>query len=178
MTTSVSSAPRFIRLRDAPSYLGMDKNRFNRNVRPHLCAIPIGTQGIAFDRIDLDAWADEYKNRNGRPAASLTRSKPRETKERQAGGEEERDRKLAGPGRPVPAEHRGADRNPAAAEKHDRQREKCTRAITPAQPPVDGECAQQDAGAPQSPRQHKGRSAQGTVQYQPQFANCPDFTVL
>ena len=26
--------PRFIRLRDAPSYLGMDKNRFNREVRP------------------------------------------------------------------------------------------------------------------------------------------------
>jgi hypothetical protein len=28
--------PRFIRLRDAPSYLGMDKNRFNREVRPHV----------------------------------------------------------------------------------------------------------------------------------------------
>jgi hypothetical protein len=40
--------PRFIRLRDAPSYLGMDKNRFNRDVRPQLCAIPIGIQGIAF----------------------------------------------------------------------------------------------------------------------------------
>jgi hypothetical protein len=26
--------PRFIRLRDAPCYLGMDKNRFNREVRP------------------------------------------------------------------------------------------------------------------------------------------------
>jgi hypothetical protein len=76
--------PRFIRLRDAPLYLGMDKNRFNRDVRPHLCAIPIGTQGIAFDRVDLDAWADEYRNRNGRPAASLIRSKPWETKERQA----------------------------------------------------------------------------------------------
>src|SRR5260221_13305618 len=76
--------PRFIRLRDAPAYLGMDKNRFNRNVRPLLCVIPIGTQGIAFDRVDLDAWADEYKNRNGRPAASLMRSKPSETKERQA----------------------------------------------------------------------------------------------
>ena len=45
--TSVSSAPRFIRLRDAAAYLGMDKNRFNRDVRPHLCTIPIGTQGIA-----------------------------------------------------------------------------------------------------------------------------------
>ena len=39
--------PRFIRMRDAPSYLGMDKNRFNRDVRPMLAAIPIGTQGIA-----------------------------------------------------------------------------------------------------------------------------------
>jgi hypothetical protein len=46
----------------------MDKNRFNRDVRPQLCVIPIGAQGIAFDRVDLDAWVDEYKNRNGRPA--------------------------------------------------------------------------------------------------------------
>jgi hypothetical protein len=83
MITSMCSAPRFIRLRDAPSYLGMDKNRFNRDVRPHLCAIPIGTQGVAFDRIDLDSWADEYKSRNGRPAAQSQRSKPWETKERQ-----------------------------------------------------------------------------------------------
>lgn len=47
--------PRFIRLRDAPRYLGMDKNRFNREIGPHVTAIRIGTQGIAFDRIDLDA---------------------------------------------------------------------------------------------------------------------------
>jgi hypothetical protein len=47
----------------------MDKNRFNRDVRPRLSAIPIGTQGIAFDRLDLDAWADDYKSRNGHPAA-------------------------------------------------------------------------------------------------------------
>jgi hypothetical protein len=46
--------PRFVRLRDAPNYLGMDRNRFNRSVRPHLVAIPIGKQGIAFDRLDLD----------------------------------------------------------------------------------------------------------------------------
>jgi hypothetical protein len=75
---------RFIRLRDAPSYLGMDKNRFNRDVRPLLSAIPIGTQGVAFDRLDLDAWADDYKSRNGHPAAQLTRKKPWETKERRA----------------------------------------------------------------------------------------------
>ena len=61
--------PRFVRLRDAPDYLGMDRNRFNRLVRPNLVVIPIGKQGIAFDRLDLDDWADQYKSRNGRPAA-------------------------------------------------------------------------------------------------------------
>ena len=74
--------PRFIRLRDAPSYLGMDKNRFNREVRPLLAVIPIGTQGIAFDRLDLDSWADDYKSRNGHPAAQPEREKLWETKER------------------------------------------------------------------------------------------------
>jgi hypothetical protein len=47
----------------------MDRNRFNRIVRPYLVVIPIGKQGIAFDRLDLDDWADQYKSRNGRPAA-------------------------------------------------------------------------------------------------------------
>lgn len=60
--------PRFIRLRDAPFYLGMDRNRFNREVRPCLTRIPIGRQGLAFDRLELDAWVEDYKSRNGRPA--------------------------------------------------------------------------------------------------------------
>ena len=59
--------PRLIRLRDAPSYLGMDRNRFNQTVRPCLIEIPIDEQGVAFDRLDLDAWAEDYKSRNGRP---------------------------------------------------------------------------------------------------------------
>ena len=67
-SSPVALVPRFIRLRDAPAYLGMDKNRFNREVRPLVPAIPIGAQGIAFDRLDLDSWADEYKSRNGHPA--------------------------------------------------------------------------------------------------------------
>jgi hypothetical protein len=74
--------PRFIRMRDAPSYLGMDKNRFNRDVRPLLDVIPIGSQGIAFDRLDLDSWADDYKSRNGHPAAQPEREKLWETKGR------------------------------------------------------------------------------------------------
>jgi hypothetical protein len=60
--------PRLIRFRDAPFYLGMDRNRFNAEVRPLLTEIPLGAQGIAFDRLDLDAWVDQYKSRNGRPA--------------------------------------------------------------------------------------------------------------
>ena len=58
---------RLLRLRDAPDYVGMDRNRFNRDVRPFLTEIPIGKQGIAFDRLELDAWVDDYVSRNGRP---------------------------------------------------------------------------------------------------------------
>jgi hypothetical protein len=46
----------------------MDVNRFNVEVRPYLTEIPIGSQGIAFDRLEMDAWTDEYIARNGRPA--------------------------------------------------------------------------------------------------------------
>jgi hypothetical protein len=60
---------RFIRLRDAPYYLGMDRDLFNEIVRPYLIQIPIGERGIAFDRLDLDTWADHYKFCNGRPVA-------------------------------------------------------------------------------------------------------------
>ena len=58
--------PRFIRQRDAPFYLGMDRNRFNAEVRQLLTSIPIGQQGIAFDRLELDAWVEDYVSRNGR----------------------------------------------------------------------------------------------------------------
>ena len=51
--------PRLIRLRDAPAYLGMDRNRFNREARKELTEIPIGKQGIAFDRIEMDDWAEQ-----------------------------------------------------------------------------------------------------------------------
>jgi predicted DNA-binding transcriptional regulator AlpA len=69
--TRLALLPRLIRLRDAPDYLGMDRNRFNAEVRPYLTEIPIGKQGIAFDRLELDAWVDQYKSRNGRPASNL-----------------------------------------------------------------------------------------------------------
>jgi hypothetical protein len=75
--------PRLLRLRDAPRYLGMDKNRFNREVRPLVTVIPIGKHGVAFDRVDLDAWVDEYKRRNGRPPAHIERTRSAELAVRQ-----------------------------------------------------------------------------------------------
>ena len=65
--------PRFIRFRDAPTYLGMDRNRFNAEVRGSLTEIPIGIQGVAFDRLELDAWAEQHKSRQ-RASRSSERS--------------------------------------------------------------------------------------------------------
>jgi len=62
--------PRFLRLRDAPRYLGMDRIRFCEDVRPYVTEIPIGKTGIAFDRLELDAFADHYVESNGRPASN------------------------------------------------------------------------------------------------------------
>ena len=66
--TSHNIIPRIIRIKDAPFYLGMDKNRFNAEVRPSLTEMKIGTQGIAFDRLELDAWVDDFKSRLGKSA--------------------------------------------------------------------------------------------------------------
>jgi hypothetical protein len=63
--------PRLIRFRDAPRYLGMDRNRFNAEVRPYLVEIRIGKQGIAFDRLELDAFAEQYISRNGCPGKPM-----------------------------------------------------------------------------------------------------------
>jgi hypothetical protein len=41
---------------------------FDRLVRPYLIELRIGIQGVAFDRFDLDKWADHHKTVNGRPA--------------------------------------------------------------------------------------------------------------
>ncbi len=74
--------PRLIRLRDAPRYLGMDPNRFNAEVRPYLVEIPVGIQGVGFDRLDLDAWFEEYKTRNGRPGKAMKGGTPWDARKR------------------------------------------------------------------------------------------------
>jgi hypothetical protein len=68
LSTGASLLSRVVRARDAPRYLGMDRNRFNAEVRPYVTEVSIGTQGVGFDRLDLDSWFEDYKSRNGRPA--------------------------------------------------------------------------------------------------------------
>ncbi len=77
----MQAQPRVIRLKDAPSYLGMDRSIFNTEVRPSLTEFPVGSQGIGFDRLELDAWFEHYKQCNGRPAR---RRNVWDEKERQA----------------------------------------------------------------------------------------------
>lgn len=52
--------PRTLRFTEAPAYLGMCRDEFNKTVRPHVREFPIGKRGVGFDRHDLDAWADGY----------------------------------------------------------------------------------------------------------------------
>jgi hypothetical protein len=66
------AAPKLIRLRHAPRYLGVDKNVFNREIRPEISEIRIG-RAVLFDRLELDAWADYTKSRCGRPPERRTK---------------------------------------------------------------------------------------------------------
>src|SRR5262249_23092553 len=59
--------PRIIRCRDAHGHLGMDRNRFNSEVRQNLTEIPIGVQGTGFDRLELDAWRRTISAATGVP---------------------------------------------------------------------------------------------------------------
>jgi hypothetical protein len=73
-------------MRDAPGYLGMSPRTFNAVVRPYLTELPVGDGGIGWDRLDLDAWVDEHKRRNGRPATKLEDT-PCQRRERRADSE-------------------------------------------------------------------------------------------
>jgi hypothetical protein len=64
----------------------MDRNRFNTEVRPSLTEIPIGEQGVAFDRLELDAWVEDYKSCNGRPTSNPRGDTSWDEKELQGSG--------------------------------------------------------------------------------------------
>ncbi|WP_231987105.1 hypothetical protein [Pseudomonas prosekii] len=76
--------PRFIRAGEAYGYLGMCRDEFNKTVRPNVREFPIGKQGIGFDRLELDAWADAYVESMAiEKAANQDNNRPRS--ERQQG---------------------------------------------------------------------------------------------
>ena len=55
-----SVQPRILRIGQAPEYLGMCREEFNKTARPHVREFPNGKQGAGFDRHNLDQWADGY----------------------------------------------------------------------------------------------------------------------
>ena len=74
--------PRLIRHRDAPGYLGMDRNRFDAEVRPFVTEIPY-PRYVVFDRIELDdiaevlrAEAAKRRRRAGAAKRSARRQRP------------------------------------------------------------------------------------------------------
>src|SRR5690554_562176 len=65
--SDTSFPPRFMRTTQACHYLGVNRNLFNVDIRPKLTEIRVGIIGVRFDRLELDEWADDHKQRNGRP---------------------------------------------------------------------------------------------------------------
>lgn len=64
--SNLSLQPRIIRVGHAPAYCGMSDRVFNSDIRPFLTEIPVGVQGKAFDRFELDKVLDDYVARYGR----------------------------------------------------------------------------------------------------------------
>ncbi|WP_236010208.1 hypothetical protein [Pseudomonas paraversuta] len=80
--------PRFLRAMDAPGYLGMCRDEFNKTVRPNVREFPIGKQGIGFDRLELDAWADAYvESKSIEKAANQDNNRPRSERQGKKQGE-------------------------------------------------------------------------------------------
>ena len=57
--------PGVIRIRDAPFYLGMNKNIFRKEVSPFLTKFPIGANGKGIARAELDLWITYMKAKKG-----------------------------------------------------------------------------------------------------------------
>lgn len=62
--------PRLLRTNEAHDYLRMNRKTFDKWVRPFIAYIRIGQRGIAFDKLDLDAWIEEHKQRDELPVSN------------------------------------------------------------------------------------------------------------
>jgi hypothetical protein len=61
---NLNFTPRILNQKQSAYYLGMSVNTFKDDVRPDLTPVPMEGRQIKYDRLDLDAWLDEYKSRN------------------------------------------------------------------------------------------------------------------
>lgn len=65
---------RWLSYRQAWVYCGISRHKFDSEVRPHVIEIPKpGSRhgAIQFDRLELDEWMDQHKDRHGRPGAAM-----------------------------------------------------------------------------------------------------------
>jgi hypothetical protein len=60
----MQTQPRIIRVGKAHEYMGMCKDVFAQQIRPHLTEIRVGIRGRGFDRLELDRVADEWMEKN------------------------------------------------------------------------------------------------------------------
>ena len=61
---NLNFTPRILNQKQSAYYLGMSVNTFKDDVRPDLTPVLMEGRQIKYDRLDLDAWLDEYKSRN------------------------------------------------------------------------------------------------------------------
>lgn len=57
--------PRILTREQSAQYLGIGTTMFDSEVRPHITEIPFGSC-VRFDKVDLDDWLMNHKERNGR----------------------------------------------------------------------------------------------------------------
>lgn len=63
----MQAQPRIIRLSEAPGYCGMGRTMFDKRIRPLIdIELQDGPGYVAFDRYDLDAAIDLFKQMNGK----------------------------------------------------------------------------------------------------------------
>jgi len=67
-------SPRVIRLRDAPSYLGMDKNRFNAEVRPYITEIAMGSKSTCFNKLEALKLIAVLRKKGAKPIITILNS--------------------------------------------------------------------------------------------------------
>ena len=67
-TCKCKCCKRIFRAGEAPGYLGVNRNLFDSDFRPHLTEWQISPQAIGFDRYEMDELIDKILAAKGRPA--------------------------------------------------------------------------------------------------------------